>query len=116
MVISMDIINGDNRIEIDMASVICGIDRVIHDEITDKSGLVVSHEKIIKFVTDIIIEHNHAELRLWYELERENEMLEKREKEIDSMIRRGKIVNGVNSFTDKVKYHILGYIDVGEGK
>lgn len=110
----MNIISGDNRVEIDVANIIRRMDDVIHDEITDKSGLVVSHDKIMVFITDIIREHNMKELRIWYEMEHDAERLENERKMINYKIKCGKVVYGVNTFMDKFKYRILGYVDVGE--
>ena len=111
----MEVIVGDERIEIDVAKIVCDIDSVMHDELTDKTGVTVDHDDIIKFVSGIIRENNVRELRLWRAIEQDIERSEKIKKENDDKIKRGKVVRGVNTFMEKFKYHMFGYVDVGIG-
>ena len=111
----MEVTVGDKRIEIDMDKIMCGIDSVLHDELTDKTGVTVCHNDIIRFVSGIVREHNVRELRLWRAMEQEVERSEKLKKEIDNKIKRGRVVSNTNSFWNKVKYHLIGYVCVENG-
>lgn len=110
----MNIITGEKRVEVDVAKIMRTIDSALHDEITDKTGIVISHDTIIAAISETIRKHNQEELRFWYDAEQEEIRLGKEKKVIDDKIKQGKVVNGTDTFMDLFKYHILGYVDVGE--
>ena len=110
----MHIITGEKRVEVDVAKIMRTIDSALHDEITDKTGIVISHDTIIAAISETIRKHNQEELRFWYEVEQEEIRLGKEKKEIDAKIKKGEVVHGTDTFVEWFKYHILGYVYVGK--
>ena len=110
----MHIITGEKRVEIDVAKITRTIDSALDDEITDKTGIVISHDTIIATISETIRKHNHEELRLWYAIEQEDIRLEKEKNEIADKVKSGKVVGGTDTFIEWFKYHVIGYVYVGE--
>ena len=113
----MEILVGDSWIEIDVGKMTIEIDDVFHREISSKTGVVIGHNEIVRFIADFISERNKRELDRQHEIAVMDEQLENYSKllknEEAAMLRKigkGKVVKDLNSFGNKIKYYWLGYV------
>ena len=110
----MEMLVGDKWVEIDVGKMTIEIDDVFHREISSKSGVVIGHNLIVRFITTFVNESNRRELEVQHEMKIEDERLKMREDEIISKIESGKVVSDLDSIGNKVKYYVFGYVFDGE--
>lgn len=110
----MKFLTDTGEIDIDINDIIMGIDDVIHEEITDKTGVTVNHHDIQSFVAGIIRDNNERQTRI----RRVHEELRNDIKEFDKIYRdkkiRGKVVKNLNGIKNKIKFYIFGYIIIDD--
>jgi hypothetical protein len=106
----MKFLTDTDEIDIDVFGIIMSIDDIMHKEITDKTGITVSHRDIQKFIGNIVGENNREQRRR--RIEREKLFLATRKSNVvyENKKSRGKVVKDLNSIGNKIKFYILGYI------
>ena len=97
-------------IDIDMYDIIMKVDDIMHQEITNKTGITVSHHKIQGFVADIIRENNQKQLQLRRERQELSNDIKKFDNMYDKKLKNGKIVKDLKGIKNIVKYYIFNYI------
>lgn len=110
----MEAIVGNERIEINVPEVVRMLDDVFHREITDNTGILVSHNDINAFVSNIIIVNNMKEIVAMEDLREGIAKCDAAKKRIEEKIKNGKVVYGIDTITEKFKYYVLGYYYVKE--
>lgn len=106
----MEFLTYTGKIDIDMHDIVMSLDDIFHREITDRTGVTVSHDDIRMFVLTIINENNKKILD-FRRLEKEvKDLIEKNEKEFERKIKNGKTVDNLGGILNKFKYYYLGYI------
>ena len=95
----MEFLTDTDEIDIDVFGIIMSIDDIMHKEITDKTGITVSHRDIQKFIGGIVGENN-----------REQRRRRRRNKELKDKIKNDKVIYELNNIKDIIRFYILGYI------
>ena len=110
----MEMLVGDKWVEIDVGKMTIEIDDVFHREISSKSGVVIGHNLIVRFIATFVNENNRLELKEQYEMRMEEEHFKKVEDTMIRKIKSGKIVKNLDSIGNKIKFHVFGYILEGD--
>lgn len=98
------------EIDIDIHDIVMALDDIFHREITNHTGVTVSHDAIRMFVLTIINENNKKILE-FMQLEKDvKDLIEKNEKEFERKMKNGKTVDNLGGILNKFKYYYLNYI------
>ena len=113
----MEILVGDEWIEIDVAKMTSEIDDVFHREISSKTGVIIGHDEIVRFIAGFIRDMNKLELARQHEMKVMDEQIENYSKRLKNeedatliKIEKGKTVKDLDSFGNMFKYYMLGYV------
>lgn len=71
---------GEREVEVDVVDIAERVDDILHKNLTDKTGITVDHDKIVRFVISIIDENNTKEEEFTRQIRELEEVLKKREK------------------------------------
>ena len=99
----MRFLTDTDEIDIEIFSLVMDIDIIFHKNITDKTGITVSHRDIQNFIIDIIKKNNKRQLET---RRRDKEFDEKYEKKI----KQGKTITDLNSIKNIINYYIFNYV------
>ena len=109
----MEFLTDSDEVDIDTYNIATQIDDIMHREITDTTGITISHRDIQKFIVGIIMDNNRRQRRIQYEEEKIKKSMEKLDKKLDKIysdkIKKGKVIKDLNSIGNIIKYYILNY-------
>lgn len=105
----MRLLTYTGEIDVDIHDVTMKIDGIFHDEITDKSGVTISHRGIIKFVVGLIQDNNKDVMEFRRKEKELDDLMQEFEDQFDATIKKGKVVEDLNGFWNKFKFYCLGY-------
>ena len=108
----MKILTADENVDvdIDVESIVMGIDRIFHETITDRTLITISHDRIYEFVTRIISDNNAAIIHQRNDDRLLDELIKRKEAEFHDKLDAKKTVRNLNGISNKFKFYILGYI------
>ena len=97
-------------VDIDIDGVEMAIDKILHEAITDRTSITITHERIREFVTRIILDSNATTLHQRNDDKRLDELIERKEAEFHDKLAAMKTVKDLNGISNKFKFYVLGYI------
>ena len=106
----MELLVGDKWTEIDVAKMTDEIDDVFHKEISSKTGVMIGHDEIVRFIACFIHDMNKLELARQHEMRVMDEQIKKEECAIWCKIENEKSVKDLDSFGNIIKYYLFGYV------
>lgn len=120
----MEMLVGDRWVEINVGKMSVEIDTIFHREISSKTGVIIRHNDIVRFVADFIRESNKRELAIQHRMSVVDNEIENGDKQLKRLrekegamwckIDKGKVVDNLDSIGNKIRYYFLGYILEGE--
>ena len=106
----MQFLTDTDKIDVDIHDITMKIDNIMHEKITDKTGITVAHYDIQSFVVGIIHDNNDKQRKI----RQARKELKNDIKEFDKIYRdkkaHGKVVKDLNTIKNKIKFYIFGYI------
>ena len=109
----MELLTLDDAVDIDVHDLIMDIDDVMHRRITDKTGIIISHNDIRKFVANLIRENNKTQHELRNERNKLEDEIKEFNRDFDKMYKKkmnqGKVIENRNGISNKIKYYIFNY-------
>jgi len=105
----MELLTDTGTINIDIHEIIMDIDDIMHDKITDETGITVSHRDIQKFIVGVIINNNTKQRKARQQRKELAADIKKYDKMYKKKLEQGKTVEDLNGITNKIKYYIFNY-------
>ena len=99
-------------IDVDVHDLTMDIDMIFHREITNRTGITISHRDTQNFIIDIINKNNKRQLEIRKRDKELRDSAKKFDKKYNNKIKQGKVVKDLNSIGNIIKYCIFGYIIV----
>lgn len=105
----MELLTDTDTINIDIHEIIMDIDDIMHEKITDKTGITVSHRDIQRFIIGVISDNNVKQRKARQQQEELTADIKEYDKTYKKKIDQGKVIENLNGTTNKIKYYIFNY-------
>lgn len=102
--------NEDIDVDIDIEDISMQIDVILHKQISKYTLVTINHERIYRFIIDIINHNNSVIMRIREDNRQIAELVKNEEERFRNRVDSGKTVKHLHGISNKFKFYVLGYI------